>query len=150
MEKSIKQAVNITKNLYSVFCILPIIILILGENNDSWTGIYAADARMTFFLEAITILLTATCVPVSLKLYHRFLNKKINKIGIQQAIRLYLISYGIQLLLLSIPLIAGIMTYYLSLSNKMLLCSFIALTASLFCLPGEKRLRNELNITPNP
>ena len=32
------------------------------------------------------------------------------------------------------------------LSTTGLLCALIALTASLFCLPGEERLRRELHI----
>ena len=47
---------------------------------------------------------------------------------------------------LVILLTAGCVAYYLMLSNKSILCALIALTASLFCLPGEGRLRNELKI----
>ena len=43
--------------------------------------------------------------------------------------------------MLSLPVWVGLAVYYLTLSNKGLLCAFIALTASLFCLPGEGRLR---------
>lgn len=41
---------------------------------------------------------------------------------------------------------AGFLTYYGMLSTTGLLCALIALTASLFCLPGEERLRRELHI----
>ena len=53
---------------------------------------------------------------------------------------------GIRLVLLLLPLLAGFLTYYVMLSTTGLLCALIALTASLFCLPGEERLRRELHI----
>lgn len=37
-------------------------------------------------------------------------------------------------------------TYYIMLSSTGALCALIGLTASLFCLPGEGRLRKELHI----
>ena len=36
--------------------------------------------------------------------------------------------------------------YYFTLSSTGALCALIGLTASFFCLPGEKRLRAELHI----
>ena len=50
------------------------------------------------------------------------------------------------MVLLALPVIAGFLTYYAMLSTTGLLCGLIALTASLFCLPGEERLRRELHI----
>ena len=47
---------------------------------------------------------------------------------------------------LALPLMAGFLTYYGMLSTTGLLCALIALTASLYCLPGEERLRRELHI----
>ena len=50
------------------------------------------------------------------------------------------------MLMLEAAVIINILTYYLTLSNTGLLCALITLTASLFCIPGEKRLREELHI----
>ena len=51
-----------------------------------------------------------------------------------------------RLALLAIPVLAGFFTYYVMLSSTGVLCALIGLTASLFCLPGEGRLRKELHI----
>ena len=53
---------------------------------------------------------------------------------------------GARLALLALPVLGGFLTYYMVLSNTGVLCALIALTASLFCLPGEERLRKELHI----
>lgn len=96
--------------------------------------------------ETVTILLTAVLVPVSLKLFSWMLTKKIDVVAITGALRLYALWSGVRLALLAMPVLAGFLTYYMMLSNKGVLCALIALTASLFCLPGENRLRKELHI----
>lgn len=98
------------------------------------------------FAETVTILLTAVLVPVSLKLFSWMLTKKIDVVAITDALRLYALWSGVRLALLAMPVLAGFLTYYMMLSNKGVLCALIALTASLFCLPGENRLRKELHI----
>ena len=102
--------------------------------------------RATYFAETVTILLTAALVPVSLKLFSWVLAKKIDVVAITDALRLYALWSGVRLALLAVPVLAGFLTYYMMLSNKGVLCALIALTASLFCLPGENHLRKELHI----
>lgn len=84
-----------------------------------------------------------SCIPEALSWV---LVRKIDAVSISDALRLYVLWSGVRLALLAIPVVAGFLTYYMVLSNKGVLCALIALTASLFCLPGEKRLREELHI----
>jgi hypothetical protein len=74
------------------------------------------------------------------------LTRKIDKVSLPEALRLYSFWSKVRVAMLSLPVWVGLAVYYLTLSNKGLLCAFIALTASLFCLPGEGRLRKELHI----
>lgn len=74
------------------------------------------------------------------------LYRRIDRVGIAYALQLYVFWSGMRLVLLALPLLAGFLTYYGMLSTTGLLCALIALTASLFCLPGEERLRRELHI----
>lgn len=114
---------------------------------DSLEGIsYADDVRTGYFAETWTILLTAVCVPVALKLFAWRLTKRIDLVGLPEALRLYVRWSEIRLLLLAVPVVAGCAADYCLLSNTGTLCTLIALTASLFCLPGEQRLRRELHI----
>ena len=53
----------------------------------------------------------------------------------------------VRLGILEVAIVTNLLCYYLTLSTTGNLCMLIGLTASLFCLPGEKRLRNELHIT---
>ncbi len=146
MEEQIRRTVSGIRMTYVCFWLVPIIFIIYGECGGSLVGLYVEDTRMAYYAETLSILITAVCVPVSLKLFAWVLVKKINKAGIADALRLYTTWSLIRLVLLALPVWIGGATYYLTLSSTGALCAAIALTASLFCLPGEERLRRELHI----
>ncbi|MGN0047560.1 MAG: hypothetical protein ACI37U_01510 [Bacteroides sp.] len=146
MEKEIRKTVSLTCGLYGAFWLLPILLVGMGECGEYWIGVYADDASAVYWAETLTILLTAVCVPASLKLFSWVLDKQMSKASIARALHLYAVWSGLRLLLLAMPLVSGLLTYYLMWSGKGILCAMIALTASLFCLPGERRLRHELCI----
>lgn len=128
------------------FWLFPVLFVLLGEIGNGWVGAYAGDVRATYVAETITILLTALCVPISLKLFSWVLVQKIDVVPLPEALRLYALWSGVRLTLLAIPVLAGFFTYYIMWSYTGGLCALIGLTASFFCLPGEGRLRRELHI----
>ena len=132
--------------MFACFWMLPLLIVLLGETEGGWVGMYAGDVRATYLAETITILLAASCVPVSLKLFSWVLIRKMDVVTLPEALRLYALWSGVRLALLAMPVLAGFFTYYMMWSGTGVLCALIGLTASLFCLPGEERLRKELHI----
>ena len=146
MEEQIKKTAARVRIAFACFWILPILLILFGEAGGGWVGMYAGDVRATYMAETITILLAASCVPVSLKLFSWVLIRKIDVVTLPEALRFYAMWSGVRLALLAIPVLAGFFTYYIVLSSTGLLCALIGLTASLFCLPGEERLRKELHI----
>lgn len=146
MEEKIKKVVRFLRTSYVIFWIIPVVFVLVGEVSDRWVGMYADDVRTVYYAEALSILLAAACVPLSLKLFAWVLYRRIDRASIARALQLYAFWSGMRLVLLALPLIAGFLTYYAMLSMTGLLCALIALTASLFCLPGEGRLRRELHI----
>lgn len=149
MEEQIKKTSQSIRGFFFAFWLLPVVLVVAGELIDSLLGVVADDVRTTYLMEAVTILLTALCVPLSLKLFSRVLARKIDKVSLPQALILYRRWSGVRLLLLALPVCVGLSTYYLALSTGGLLCALISLTASLFCVPGENRLRRELLIEEN-
>ena len=147
MEQRIKRIVMYLKALY-VFCwAVPLLVGIASEMEDTpWLGILAGDVRATYGVETLVILLTVVCVPLSLKLFAWVLARRIDAVGIDRALRLYGVWSTVRVLLLFLSSLSGFLGYYLLLSNKCLLCGLIALVAMLFCVPGRKRLCNELHI----
>ncbi len=146
MEKEIKKTTAHVKVAFACFWMISILLVISGEMGSSWVGLYVGNISATYMAETITILLTASCVPISLKLFSWVLTRKIDIAALPKALRLYALWSDIRLVLLSLPVLTGFFTYYMMLSTTGLLCGMIGLTASLFCLPGEERLRKELHI----
>ena len=144
MEEQIKKTAARVRTTFAYFWMLPILFVLLGETGGGLVGMYAGDVRATYMAETVTILLAASCVPVSLKLFSWVLIRKIDVVTLPEA--LYALWSGVRLALLAIPVLAGFFTYYIVLSSTGVLCALIGLTASLFCLPGEGRLRKELHI----
>lgn len=146
MEELIQRTLFKLKIEYALLWALPLLIIILGECDMEWVGLYADNARVSYVSETVGILMVASCVPVALKLFSWVLIRKIDMVSFPEALKLYFVWSSVRLLMLEVALIINILTYYLTLSNTGLLCALIALTASLFCIPSEKRLREELHI----
>lgn len=143
---------QITKKLkrqYYLFWLLPILLVIAYETNLLTVGLYADDVRMQYIGETIGILIAMICVPVSLKLFKIALRKRIDATDLTDALTKYVLWSGIRLGILEIAVLPNVILYYLTLNNVGAFCALIALTASVFCLPSEKRLREELNVTEN-
>ena len=146
MEEQIKRAVRNLNISYVFFWVLPAFLLGAGEFELFPVGGLVDNASATYYFETVGILLTALCVPLSLKLFSLVLKKKIDHMTIARALKRYVQWNIVCLGVLEVAIVVNLLCYYLTLSSTGNLCMLIGLTASLFCLPSEKRLRNELHI----
>ena len=146
MEEQIKRIVKSQK--YSIF--------LFGLFRYCWcywekpgvlpVGIKADNVRAVYVFETVGILMTAVCIPLSLKLFSFVLTKKIDQLTFPVALSRYMLLGAVRLALLEFVVVFNLAGYYFTLSSTGALCALIGLTASFFCLPGEKRLRAELHI----
>lgn len=141
-----KEVARKLKIQYYLFWVLPILLLIAYETDLLPVGLYAGDARMMYVWETVGILIAIVCVPLSLKLFNFIHKKTIDNVNLAEALSKYTFWSGIRLAILEVAVLLNVFVYYLTLSNVGGFCALIALTASLFCFPGEKRLRQELNL----
>ncbi len=147
MEEQIKRIVKYLKVSYAIFWVIPLLLVVAGEMEWLPVGILAGDVKGTYYFETGGILLTAVCIPFSLKLFSWILVKKIDKLTITEALKWYFSWSTLRLILLEITVVVNLLCYYFTLGNTGSLCALIGLTASFFCMPSEKRLREELHIT---
>ena len=147
MEEQIKRAVRNLNISYVFFWVLPAFLLGAGEFDLLPVGALVDNPQATYYMETAGILLTALCVPLALKLFSLVLKKKIDHMTITLALKRYVQMSIVRLGILEIAIVVNLLCYYLTLSSTGNLCMLIGLTASLFCLPGEKKLRSELHIT---
>ncbi len=147
MEKQIRKIVFRLKLDFTIFWMLPMCGIVVGETGNEWVGSCAGEVLFTYYIETFCILLTAICVPLSLKIFASQLKHKIDKERLPEALSLYRNWSLYRLLLLSLPVLTGVTLYYLTMSNTGMLCASISLVASLFCWPSENRMRKELHIS---
>lgn len=147
MEEQIKLAVRNLNIGYIFFGLLPAFLLGAGEFELMPVGVLEGNVQTTYYFETACILLTALCVPLALKLFSMVLKKKIDQMSISTALQSYVRMSMLRLGILEVAVVLNILCYYLALSSTGNLCMLIALTASLFCVPSEKKLRHELHIT---
>ena len=146
MEEQIKRIVKSQKVQYISFWIIPLLLVLLGEAGVLPVGIKADNVRAVYVFETVGILMSAVCIPLSLKLFSFVLTKKIDQLTFPVALSRYMLWGAVRLALLEFVVVFNLAGYYFTLSSTGALCALIGLTASFFCLPGEKRLRAELHI----
>lgn len=146
MEERIQKTARLLKRVYYAYWLTAVAAVAIGEAGADWVGSVDADGRTAYYLETAIILLTACLVPLSLKLYAWVMVRRIDRLTIAQALSGYMWCNVLRMLLLWLPTMGGLTVYYLAGSTTGLLCALIACVASLFCVPGEKRLRAELHL----
>ncbi len=109
-------------------------------------GALAHDGRLCYVLQTATVLLTLCLIPVSLKMFGMALEKRVRPLPLPEALRSYLRWSEIRLAMLAVVVMIGLTVYHSTLSSIGGLCALVGLLATLFCLPGEERLRSELNL----
>ena len=146
MEQQIKSTVKSLTIAYIVYWVLSLILFLIGEIDEYYTGLLAHDFRQIYIFETVTILLTAIFIPSSLKLFNVVLQKRIDNLSITLALKEYILWSSIRLFMLLIVTLCGIFCYFFTLSNAGGLCALMGITASFFCIPSEAKLRRDLHI----
>ena len=109
-------------------------------------GTLADDAQMEYIFQTMGILMTIVFIPFALRIFNLNLVKRIKELPLQQALKSYRIWSDVRLALLLVPALINLQFYYLTLDNTGLFCACMALIASLFCVPSESRIKNELDL----
>lgn len=128
---------------------LPLVYALLHETGVLSQGALAGDARMEYIFQTIGILMTIVLIPFALRIFNLNLVKRIQELPLQQALKSYRIWADVRLALLVVPALINLQFYYLTLNNTGLFCAAMSLVASLFCVPSESRIKNELDLPEN-
>jgi hypothetical protein len=143
----IKKIVRRLSMEYLLVWLLSLGIVVLYETGVMEEGTWAHDGRIRNVLQTVTILLTLCLIPVSLKMFSAVLNKRVLPLeNAESKLLSYLHWSEVRLALMAIVALIGLSVYYTTLSSIGGLCALVGLLASLFCLPGEEKVKNELNL----
>lgn len=149
MKEQIKRILIIQKSAFLGVWTAPLLIVVLYETGLYQEGLLAGNAQMEYILQSVSILLTIGLIPFALRMFNLNLVKRIKELPLQQALKSYQIWSILRLALLFVPAILALSFYYLTMNTTNLFCACMALIATLFCVPSENRIKNELDLPEN-
>lgn len=149
MKEQIKRILKWQIVAFILVWALPLVYALLHEAGVLSQGALAGDARMEYIFQTIGILMTIVLIPFALRIFNLNLVKRIQELPLQQALKSYRIWADVRLALLVVPALINLQFYYLTLNNTGLFCVAMSLIASLFCVPSESRIKNELDLPEN-
>jgi hypothetical protein len=149
MKEQIKRILKWQIVAFILVWALPLVYALLHEAGVLSQGVLAGDAQMEYIFQTIGILMTIVLIPFALRIFNLNLVKRIQELPLQQALKSYRIWADVRLALLVVPALINLQFYYLTLNNTGLFCAAMSLIASLFCVPSESRIKNELDLPEN-
>ena len=149
MKEQIKRILIIQKSAFLGVWTAPLLLVVLYETGLYQEGLLAGNAQMEYILQSVSILLTIGLIPFALRMFNMNLVKRIKDLPLQQALKSYQIWSILRLALLFVPAILALSFYYLTMNTTNLFCACMALIATLFCVPSENRIKNELDLPEN-
>ena len=149
MKEQIKRILIIQKSAFLGVWTAPLLIVVLYETGLYQEGLLAGNAQMEYILQSVSILLTIGLIPFALRMFNMNLVKRINELPLQQALKSYQAWSLLRLALLFVPSILALSFYYLTMNTTNLFCACMALIATMFCVPSESRIKNELDLPEN-
>ena len=109
MEEQIKRAVRNLNISYVFFWVLPAFLLGAGEFELFPVGGLVDNAQAIYYFETIGILLTALCVPLSLKLFSLVFKKKIDHMTLTLALKRYVQWNIVRLGVLEVAIVVNLL-----------------------------------------
>lgn len=146
MEKKIKVLLALLKvEFYAMWVI--VIGLIAGyECGIMEEGVLIGNDSAMYVAQLTGVLLAICLIPMSLRIFNLSLTKYIGTLDIENALRSYRRWSEVRIILLLVVAVFNISLYYWTMDNTGLLCGGMAVLASMFCIPGRKRILSELNL----
>ena len=149
MKEQIKRILIIQKSTFLGVWTAPLLLVVLYETGLYQEGLLAGNAQMEYIIQSVSILLTIGLIPFALRMFNLNLVKRIKELPLQQALKSYQTWSFLRLALLFVPAILALSFYYLTMNTPNLFCACMALIATLFCVPSENRIKNELDLPEN-
>ena len=149
MKEQIKRILIIQKSAFLGVWTAPLLLVVLYETGLYQEGLLAGNAQMEYILQSVSILLTIGLIPFALRMFNMNLVKRIKDLPLQQALKSYQTWSLLRLALLLVPAIMALSFYYLTMNTTNLFCACMTLIATLFCVPSESRIKNELDLPEN-
>ena len=146
MEKKIESLLRILKIEYSLMWILIFAVVASYEADLLPQGAVVGNARAEYLVQLTGVLMAICLIPMSLRMFGLFITRYVRNLDIEKALKSYRRWSEVRIIMLFVTAFFNISMYYWTMDITGLLCGGMALVASLFCIPGRKRLMSELDL----
>jgi len=146
MKEQIKKLTLTLKGEYIIFWSIAVWFILFYESGICEKGIQTGNVQLEYILQSVGILLTIGLIPFALRIFNLNLVKRIKEYPLERALASYKLWSEVRICLLAVPTILNFSFYYLTLNTTGLFCGAMAMLASLFCVPSENRIKNELDL----
>lgn len=146
MEQKINGLLRLLKIEFVVMWVLVIALIAGYECGLLEEGSLVGKASAEYVAQLTGVLLAICLIPMSLRIFNLSLTKYIKNLDIEKALNSYRRWSEVRIILLLVVAVFNISLYYWTIDNTGLLCGGMAILASMFCIPGKKRLLSELDL----
>ena len=146
MKEKVKKLLLAQKGKFIAYWTIPVWFVVLYETGVCNKGFHAGNIQLEYILQCVGILLTIGLIPFALRIFNLNLVKRIREYPLERALASYNLWSDVRLCLLAVPAILNLSFYYLTMNTTGLFCGAMAMLASLFCVPSESRIKNELDL----
>lgn len=146
MKEQIKKVLNRQRIVFIFVWVLPFLYACLYETGLLPKGICVGDANKVYILQTVGILLTIGLIPFALRMFSLQLVRRVKELPLRKALTSYRRWSDVRLSMLFVPAMINLQFYYLTMNTTGLFCAAMALIATLFCIPSESRMKNELDL----
>jgi len=146
MEKKISCLLRLLEVEFALWWIFAVVWCVLYETDVFPQGSLVGDVRAEYILQTVGILLAVCLIPLSLRMFSLSLTRYVRQLSLPEALVSYRRWCEIRLVMLGAPVLFNLTVYYTTLNLTSLLCVGMLLVASLFCVPGRRRLMRELDL----
>lgn len=147
MERRIKRLVCLLKLEYMLLWIVELLLVALYEVDILPQGILVNNAQVGYVMQVVGILLAVCLIPLSLRLFSLSLTRYVTSLPFDEALRSYHRWSEVRIGLLLVAALLNLSVYYWTMNTTGLLCAGMVFIASFFCIPGKRRLLNELHLS---
>ena len=120
------------------------LLVALFESGCLPVGSLAGEDMWVYCLQTLGVLLALALIPASLKFFHVRLRRLRGLHEPERALQAYARLSALRIGGLALPIFYNLVLYYLSLNKAPGFLVLITLLATIFCIPGEARLKYEL------
>lgn len=146
MEKKISCLLRLLEVEFALWWIFAVVWCVLYETDVFPQGSLVGDVRAEYILQTVGILLAVCLIPLSLRMFSLSLTRYVRQLSLPEALVSCRRWCEIRLAMLGAPVLFNLTVYYTTLNLTSLLCVGMLLVASLFCVPGRRRLMRELDL----